>query len=164
MTFFSSLETPIGRLLLVARADALQGVYMEDHARGPVSDATWVRDELRFAEPRKQLAEYFAGARASFDLPLAPEGTAFQRRVWDALRAIPFGETIPYAELARRIGRPGSARAVGHANARNPLSVVVPCHRVVGSDGKLTGYAGGEARKAWLLDHERRVRRATCAA
>jgi methylated-DNA-[protein]-cysteine S-methyltransferase len=158
--FFSTLETPIGRLLFVARgaapAEHLCGVYMEDHAGAPLHDAGWVQDEARFADVRRQMKEYFAGVRTSFDLPLSPEGTPFQRRVWNALLEIPYGETITYAELARRIGAPKGSRAVGGANARNPISIVVPCHRVVGSDGSLTGYAGGEDRKRWLLDLERR--------
>jgi methylated-DNA-[protein]-cysteine S-methyltransferase len=137
---------------------------MEDHAGAPLDDAGWVQDEACFADARLQLTEYFAGARTAFDLALDPVGTPFQRRVWDALRAIPLGETITYGELARRIGRPTCARAVGHANARNPLSIVVPCHRVIGGDGALTGYAGGTDRKAWLLAHEDRVARSTHAA
>lgn len=161
MTSFSSLVSPIGRLLLLSRGErALSGIYLEDHARGPLRDARWVQDEARFADVRRQLDEYFAGARTAFDLPLSLEGTPFQRRVWDALRGIPFGETITYAELGRRIGAPTGSRAVGGANARNPISIVVPCHRVIGSDGSLTGYAGGEERKRWLLDFERSVTRA----
>jgi len=155
-TFFSSLATPIGRLLFVSRgAGHLCGVYMEDHVGAPLHDAAWVQDEARFADARRQMTEYFAGSRTSFDLPLSVEGTPFQRRVWSALLEIPFGETITYAELARRVGAPNGSRAVGGANARNPLSIVVPCHRVIGSDGSLTGYAGGEERKRWLLDRER---------
>jgi methylated-DNA-[protein]-cysteine S-methyltransferase len=156
-TFFSTLETPIGRLLFVARGGShLSGLYMEDHARGPLQDAGWIQDEALFTEARRQVRAYFDGTRTSFDLPLSAEGTPFQQRVWEALRAIPFGQTITYAELARRVGAPNGSRAVGGANARNPISIVVPCHRVIGSDGSLTGYAGGEARKRWLLDLERR--------
>ena len=155
---FAPFTTPVGRLLLVSRREGhLSGVYMEDHAGAPLRDAGWVQDEGRFAEARRQLGEYFAGTRTSFELPLALEGTPFQRRVWSALLAIPFGETITYRELARRIGAPNGSRAVGGANARNPISIVVPCHRVIGSDGSLTGYAGGEDRKRWLIDLERRV-------
>jgi methylated-DNA-[protein]-cysteine S-methyltransferase len=101
-----------------------------------------------------QLAGYFDGRLTEFDVPLELDGTPFQRRVWDELQRIPFGERTSYGELARRLGRPGSARAVGLANGRNPVSIIVPCHRVVGSDGTLTGYGGGLHRKAWLLDHE----------
>jgi methylated-DNA-[protein]-cysteine S-methyltransferase len=176
MTFFSTLLTPIGRLRLVARGDALSGIYMEDHAGAPLDDAGWIEDGApssdprsgaasvgaseargRFRHARAQLTEYFGGARTSFDLPMAAVGTPFQRRVWSALLAIPFAATITYGELARRVGSPGAARAVGRANATNPLSIVVPCHRVIGADGALTGYAGGEARKRWLLEHERAV-------
>jgi methylated-DNA-[protein]-cysteine S-methyltransferase len=156
MTFFSMMASPIGRLLLVSRkAGHLSGIYMEDHAGAPLRDAGWVQDEALFSGARRQLGEYFAGSRTSFDLPLAFDGTQFQRRVWGALLRIPFATTITYAELARRVGAPTGPRAVGGANARNPLSIVVPCHRVIGSDGSLTGYAGGEARKRWLIDFER---------
>jgi methylated-DNA-[protein]-cysteine S-methyltransferase len=127
---------------------------MEEHVRGPLHDASWIQDEARFADARRQVGEYFAGTRTAFDLALALEGTPFQRRVWDALLTIPFGETITYTELARRIGSPNGSRAVGGANARNPVSIVVPCHRVIGAKGALTGYAGGEERKRWLLDFE----------
>ena len=162
--FFTTAPSPIGSLLLVACGDALSGVYMEDHARGPDDRTGWVRDEARFANARAQLAEYFAGTRTLFDLPLAPVGTPFQQRVWVLLRAIPFGETRTYGELAGRLGAPKSARAVGHSNARNPLSIVVPCHRVIGASGALTGYAGGEARKRWLLDWEQSVASSARAA
>jgi methylated-DNA-[protein]-cysteine S-methyltransferase len=156
MTFFSALSTPIGRLLLVSRrADHLSGIYMEDHAGAPLHDAGWIQDESRFRDARRQLGEYFAGTRTTFDLPLSFEGTSFQRRVWSALREIPYGRTITYAELARRVDAPNASRAVGGANARNPISIVVPCHRVIGSDGSLTGYAGGEERKRWLIAFER---------
>ncbi|WP_069384490.1 methylated-DNA--[protein]-cysteine S-methyltransferase [Halomonas caseinilytica] len=103
---------------------------------------------------RQQLAEYFAGERRDFDLPLAPEGTDFQRRVWEALATIPFGETRNYAEIAEQLRCKGGQRAVGAANGKNPIAIVVPCHRVIGSDGRLTGYAGGIGRKQWLLAHE----------
>jgi methylated-DNA-[protein]-cysteine S-methyltransferase len=154
-TYFSVTSSPIGRLLFVARGDALAGLYMEKHSGAPLDDAAWIQDESRFTAARTQLAEYFAGTRTSFDLPLALVGTPFQRRVWNALLAIPFGETISYGELARRVGSPKAARAVGHSNARNPVSIVVPCHRVIGANGALTGYGGGEERKRWLLDWER---------
>jgi methylated-DNA-[protein]-cysteine S-methyltransferase len=155
--FFTTTPSPIGALLLVARGDALAGVYMDDHARGPDDRTGWIRDDARFANARAQLAEYFAGTRTSFDLALAPVGSAFQARVWTRLCAIPFAQTKTYGQLAGELGAPKSARAVGHANARNPLSIVVPCHRVIGASGALTGYAGGEARKRWLLDWEKSV-------
>ncbi|CAN5816502.1 hypothetical protein BH11MYX2_BH11MYX2_03350 [soil metagenome] len=104
----------------------------------------------------KQLAEYFASKRSTFDLPLAPDGTDFQRKVWRALETIPFGETWSYGELAKRIGNPTASRAVGAANGQNPLWIIVPCHRVIGADGSLTGYAGGMTAKKWLLAHEQR--------
>jgi len=103
---------------------------------------------------RRQLAEYFARTRTTFDVPLDPAGSAFQRRVWDALRAIPYGTTLSYSELARRLGDPRATRAVGAANARNPIPIIVPCHRVVGASGQLTGFGGGLDRKRWLLEHE----------
>ncbi|MGM0784185.1 methylated-DNA--[protein]-cysteine S-methyltransferase [Billgrantia gudaonensis] len=106
------------------------------------------------ARARQQLEEYFSGARQAFDLPLAPRGTDFQRRVWDALATIPFGETRSYAEIAEQLRCKGGQRAVGAANGKNPIAIVVPCHRVIGSDGRLTGYAGGIGRKQWLLAHE----------
>jgi methylated-DNA-[protein]-cysteine S-methyltransferase len=148
--------TPIGRLLLVGERDAadglrLTGIYMEQHRGGPGVDPFWAEDAAAFAEVARQLDEYFEGSRRTFDLPLAPTGTPFQRRVWDELARIPRGTTVTYGELAARAGRPGAARAVGAAVARNPISVVVPCHRVIGADGTLTGYAGGVGRKSYLL-------------
>jgi O-6-methylguanine DNA methyltransferase len=107
-------------------------------------------------ETRRQLQEYFDGTRTTFDVPLAAQGTEFQQRVWKALCDIPWGETISYGELARRIGDPGASRAVGMANGRNPVSIIVPCHRVIGANGKLTGYGGGMERKAFLIQHEKR--------
>jgi len=154
--FFTTTPSPLGELLLVSDGEALTGLYTDGarYARGV--DPSWRRDPAPFREAERQLAAYFAGESVAFDLPLRPRGTAFQRGVWDALRAIPFGERVGYGELARRLGRPGAGRAVGHANARNPIAVVVPCHRVVGAGGGLTGYAGGLDRKRWLLDHEAR--------
>ena len=135
---------------------ALTGVYFEDHRRGPSPAALGPRDDDRpeFAAARWQLAEYFAGARTVFDLPLAPRGEPFRQRVWSLLRQIPYGETRSYGQLARELGDPALAQAVGSANGRNPLSVIVPCHRVVGADGSLTGYAGGLERKRFLLELE----------
>ncbi|RAR62778.1 methylated-DNA-[protein]-cysteine S-methyltransferase [Onishia taeanensis] len=112
------------------------------------------RPNAHTEQARKQLAEYFAGSRRTFELPLAPKGTDFQRRVWQALARIPYGETRCYAEIAEQLGCKGGQRAVGAANGRNPLAIVVPCHRVIGSNGRLTGYAGGIGRKQWLLAHE----------
>ncbi len=128
-----------------------------DHKGAPPTAARAGAGHPVLARARAQLAEYFAGDRTAFDLPLRARGTAFQERVWTALAEIPYGETRSYATLARDIGRPAAMRATGAATGRNPLSIVVPCHRVVGSDGSLTGYAGGTARKEWLLRHERAV-------
>jgi methylated-DNA-[protein]-cysteine S-methyltransferase len=156
-TWFSTLATPIGPLLLVKNERGLCGVYMQDAARPPARRAHWREDAARLGVERAQLGEYFAGTRTRFELALAPEGTPFQRRVWQALLAIPYGRTTTYGELARALGEPGAARAVGAANGRNPVSIVVPCHRVIGAGGALTGYGGGIPRKKWLLAHEARV-------
>lgn len=135
---------------------ALTGVYFEGHLRGPSPAALGPRDDDRpeFVALRRQLDEYFAGDRTGFDLPLAPRGEPFRQRVWALLRQIPYGETRSYGQLARELGDPALAQAVGSANGRNPLSVIVPCHRVVGADGSLTGYAGGLERKRFLLELE----------
>ncbi len=155
MTVYTFHPSPIGPLLLVGESDPagfrLTGLYMDEHRRGPSVAPEWREDAPAFAEVACQLDEYFAGRRRSFDLPLAPSGTEFQLRVWDELRQIPIGETTTYAGLAARVGHPRAARAVGAAVGRNPISVVVPCHRVVGGDGSLTGFAGGIARKRALL-------------
>jgi methylated-DNA-[protein]-cysteine S-methyltransferase len=158
-TFYTTITSPIGELLLTCRGGKLTGVYMERHTHGPASRAGWVRaesDEL-LQSASTQLRQYFSGERTEFDVPLAANGTAFQERVWAELRAIPYGRTISYGELARRIGNPAAARAVGLANGRNPISIIVPCHRVIGANGSLTGYGGGLERKNTLLAHERKV-------
>lgn len=151
-TFHAFVESPVGPLLLVGDGRALTGLYLNDLTvpSGSVEDAT----AEPFAETRRQLAEYFAGGRRAFDLPLSPRGTTFQRIVWAFLREVPYGETVSYGELARRINEPKACRAVGLANGRNPLSIVVPCHRVVGSNGRLAGYSGGLAKKEFLLGLE----------
>ncbi len=152
---FAHLDGPLGRLLLTRTERGLSGVFFEGHP-GLTMDPDWVEDAAALDDARAQLDAYLAGRRSRFELSLdVPRGTAFQRRVWCALRGIAPGRTRTYGELARAIGAPRAARAVGAANARNPLSIVVPCHRVVGAGGRLIGYAGGEARKRWLLDHER---------
>jgi len=149
---YSILPTPVGDLLLTAGDDgALTAVHLPN--RHP-DTGDWTRDDAHLAPARAELTEYFAGERTAFDLTLRPAGGAFQRRVWDALREIPYGETTSYGELARRLGAPGSARAVGAANGANPLAIVVPCHRVIGASGALTGYAGGLECKRALLDLE----------
>ena len=146
----TNLATPLGSLQLVARDGLLERIaFPGTHvARLPAADVP----VLSLAAA--QLGDYFAGRRRAFDLPLAAAGTAFQEAVWAALGSIPFGETRSYGDLARALGRPRAVRAVGAANGRNPLPIVVPCHRVIGADGSLTGYAGGMARKRWLLELE----------
>ncbi|WP_285486542.1 methylated-DNA--[protein]-cysteine S-methyltransferase [Amycolatopsis taiwanensis] len=151
------MDSPVGPLTLVAAGGALTGLYMDRQRYRPSEETFGDRDDEPFAGAIRQLEEYFAGERTDFDLDLAPRGTPFQRTVWAALREIPYGETVSYGELAGLIGRPGSARAVGAANGRNPIGIIVPCHRVVGSTGDLTGYGGGLDRKRHLLDFERRA-------
>lgn len=148
-----SFASPIGPLRAVSDGEALIGLYMPDHRRepAPVTDG----DDAVLRETERQLAAYFSGESQGFDLPLRPKGTPFQVRVWEELRKIPHGESISYAELARRVGQPSAVRAVASANARNPVSIVVPCHRVIGANGKLTGYAGGLDAKRFLLELER---------
>ena len=153
-TVQTTIDSPVGPLRLVADDDALVAVFFADHRPAPTIVARTVTRHAVLDRAAEQLAEYFAGSRRRFDLPLDPQGTEMQRRVWQALATIPFGTTTSYGALAAAIGRPGSARAIGHANARNPLSIVLPCHRVLGSAGALTGYAGGTDRKRWLLVHE----------
>ncbi len=157
---FTEMETPIGMLRLRGTEHGLTGIYMEKHRHGPeaVEERGWVRDDALFAEARAQLVDYFAGHRKTFDLAIDRDsfgGTPFQRRVWSELEKIPYGVTISYGELARRIGNPNAVRAVGLANGRNPISIIVPCHRVIGANGTLTGYGGGLERKRWLLEFEK---------
>jgi len=151
------IETPIGPLTLVASADALCEVrFPNGRAVGP-ADGPDEPDHPVLADAARQLGEYFAGARTSFDLPLDPHGSPFQQSAWQGLTTIPFGETVSYGEQARRLGHDGKARAIGAANGSNPIPVILPCHRVIGSDGSLTGFGGGLETKAWLLHHERKV-------
>ena len=150
------VDSPLGPLTLVVDDEgALVRLAMPDQRHLPDAAAFGERDDTVAADAVAQLAEYFAGTRTAFDLALNPTGTPFQHRVWGALRGIPYGETWSYGRLATHLGSPGASRAVGLANGRNPIGIVVPCHRVVGADGSLTGYAGGVARKEWLLAHER---------
>lgn len=153
------LDTPIGPLLLVGDDTDLSAVWFAEPLRGKEIGERRERGDAPapLQETARQLEEYFRGERQDFDLPLAPEGTDFQRRVWDRLRQIPYGQTRSYGQIAAEIGQPRASQAVGAANGRNPLSIVVPCHRVVGSTGAMTGYAGGLERKQTLLDLERRV-------
>jgi methylated-DNA-[protein]-cysteine S-methyltransferase len=152
-------SSPIGELLLTSDGDALTGLTMAERDGRPARcpKPGWRRDESAFRAACDQLRAFFAGELRDFDLPLRMTGTPYQRLAWDGLLTIPFGATISYAEQARRIGRPGAARAVGAANGRNPISIIVPCHRVIGADGTLTGYGGGLDRKEWLLAHESSV-------
>jgi methylated-DNA-[protein]-cysteine S-methyltransferase len=153
-TLYTTLESPIGELLLVGDEEALQGLYMQAGRKPMRIAADWERAEAPFATVITQLRDYFAGERRAFDVPLAMCGTTFERRVWRALQDIPYGETVSYGEVARRIGQPSAPRAVGLANGRNPIAVIVPCHRVIGANGTLTGYGGGLERKRILLELE----------
>ena len=155
--WYDELPTPIGRLRLVADQQGLRELWFESgrHRKSPSPD--WVRAAKPLAEARRQLEEYFAGERTRFDLNLRPLGTPFQLAVWQELGRIPYGVTISYAELARRIGQPAAVRAVGAANGRNPIPIILPCHRVIGSNGSLTGFGGGLPTKRFLLSMEDRV-------
>ena len=155
-TYFTTMPSPLGELLLTGDGRHLTGLYMTPHTSAPTRDAGWERDDASFEGAIRQLQEYFDGRRLTFEIPLAPDGTEFQRRVWMALRDIPFAQTVSYGDIAREIGNPKGVRAVGLANGRNPISIIVPCHRVSGSNGALTGYGGGIDRKRWLLEHEAR--------
>jgi methylated-DNA-[protein]-cysteine S-methyltransferase len=175
LIYYTETNSPIGPLLLTSDGASLTGLYMSEHRHGPSAgeplsawgieatpgkDGRWVLDDSAepFAEAKAQLAAYFEGRLTEFDLPLCMHGTDFQQHVWGLLTEIPFGTTISYGELARRAGNPNSSRAVGLANGHNPISIIAPCHRVIGSNGKLTGYGGGLPRKAALLDFEFAVR------
>lgn len=157
------MPSPVGDLTLIASDAGLVAILWPDDAPRRVHLGPMVDDDAHpiLRQATQELRDYFAGERTSFTLPLDPRGTDFQKSVWTALGSIPFGETRSYADIARAIGRPTAVRAVGAANGRNPLSIVAPCHRVIGSNGTLTGFAGGLAAKEHLIGHERRVR-ATC--
>ncbi|MBU6510579.1 MAG: methylated-DNA--[protein]-cysteine S-methyltransferase [Gammaproteobacteria bacterium] len=157
--YYCYLQTPVGKLLLAGDAQGLRHVDFQDGPHPAKPQADWQKDEKPFREVIKQLKEYFAGQRRSFDLPLAPEGTDFQLKVWRALRGIPFGATWSYGQLAKRIGKPKASRAVGAANGQNPLPIIVPCHRVIGANGSLTGFGGGLKIKQQLLELESGERR-----
>ncbi len=149
-------DSPVGPLIFAATDAGLCGLYLKDQKHMPDTSA-WITDEPRFDALRTQLASYFSGQEAAFPAGLTfVKGTPFQRQVWDALLGIPPGQTWTYAQLAEKVGSPRAVRAVGAAVGRNPLSIIVPCHRVVGSNGSLTGYAGGVDRKRWFLDHEQK--------
>jgi methylated-DNA-[protein]-cysteine S-methyltransferase len=154
------IDSPVGPITLVAAAGALTGLYLDVQRHPPEPEQVGtpaVAGEAPLDAAAGQLAAYFEGKLTSFELPLFMDGTEFQRRVWAALRDIPYGETVSYGQLADEIGAPGASRAVGLANGRNPIGIIVPCHRVIGADGSLTGYGGGIERKRFLLDLERRV-------
>jgi methylated-DNA-[protein]-cysteine S-methyltransferase len=161
------VDSPVGPLTLVAADGVLAGLYMTEQRHRPPAEVLGEPaedpDGQPFAAAASQLRQYFDGERTEFDLELAMDGTAFQQRVWTALRNIPYGQTISYGQLADRLGQPAASRAVGLANGKNPVSIIVPCHRVVGADGSLTGYGGGIDRKRYLLAHEQRVSGQTLA-
>jgi methylated-DNA-[protein]-cysteine S-methyltransferase len=156
MNIFCYVDSPIGRLTLTSDGEALTGLYMGAPSKSPALGKNWAQNGAAGPLPMvaRQLKEYFAGTRRRFDLPLRMQGTEFQRRVWRELIEIPYGETWSYGALAKRIDNPNASRAVGLANGRNPIAVIVPCHRVIGADGSLTGFGGGLERKQWLLSHE----------
>jgi methylated-DNA-[protein]-cysteine S-methyltransferase len=154
MRYYSELLTPVGPVTLVSDGAAITTITMRPAADVVARGGAWIEDDARLADAREQLAAYFAGELREFSLPLAARGSAFQKQVWAALVKIPFGETTSYGALAASLRHPGSARAVGAANRTNPIGIVVPCHRVIGADGTLTGYAGGIERKKFLLEHE----------
>ena len=148
------MESPIGRLLLAGNEDGLAVIGFPEGKGHREPEPGWVEDEGSFAEVKRQLDEYFDGTRLEFELPLSPDGTEFQLDVLRALQEIPYGETASYADIARRVGRPKAVRAVGAANGRNPLPIVIPCHRVIGSNGSMTGFGGGIDTKVALLELE----------
>ena len=160
MNIFCYVDSPIGRLMLTSDGTALTGLYMNLYRNKPSKlpglGDDWIQNATIDPLPAaaRQLKEYFAGKRREFDLPLRMEGTEFQQRVWRELTKIPFGETRSYGQLAKRLNNPNGSRAVGLANGRNPIAIIVPCHRVIGADGSLTGFGGGLDRKEWLLTHE----------
>ncbi|HTQ09463.1 MAG TPA: methylated-DNA--[protein]-cysteine S-methyltransferase [Fimbriimonadaceae bacterium] len=156
MVYFELIPSPIGQLLVTANGESLTGLYLENHKGGPAVQPAWRRDPAKFAAAKEQLARYFAGDLESFDLPISLEGTPFQMSVWKLLQEIPYGQTTTYGEIARQLGDPNASRAVGTAVGRNPISIIVPCHRVLGAGGTITGYAGGVERKRALLDLESR--------
>ncbi len=159
-TTFTRFPSPVGELILTASETALKAVFFPVRRNRSAPEAGWVEDDGRgpagalLAAVRRELTEYFEGTRTTFDLPLDGTGSTFERRVWDLLRTIPYGATTSYGALARRLGDPRATRAVGAANGKNPIPIIVPCHRVLGARGELTGFGGGLDRKRWLLEHE----------
>lgn len=153
MRYYDFYESPHGQMLVVANDEGISGIYFDGQKYLPRVEPAWRRDvgHVLLRQAKRELAEYFGGERRRFETALAPDGTSFQRAVWKVISTVDFGRTITYGELARRAGSPGNARAAGAATGRNPISVIVPCHRIVGSNGSLTGYAGGLDRKRALL-------------
>jgi methylated-DNA-[protein]-cysteine S-methyltransferase len=156
MNIYCHVDSPIGRLLLTSDGESLTGLYMGAPSKSPELGNDWLEKPNDGPLPKatRQLEEYFAGKRKVFELPLKMQGTEFQKRVWLQLTKIPFGETWSYGQLAKTLDNPNGSRAVGLANGRNPIAVIVPCHRVIGADGSMTGFGGGIPRKQWLLAHE----------
>lgn len=154
ISHYTYLESPVGPLLIAGADEVVMLINFPTGSQAQQPRDGWVRDNTMFVEARRQLTEYFAGTRTDFTMPVAMDGTDFQKDVWTALRAVPFGETVSYGELAHKIGRPKASRAVGAANHANPLPIVVPCHRVIGSDRSLTGFGGGLETKQTLLEFE----------
>jgi methylated-DNA-[protein]-cysteine S-methyltransferase len=159
MIYFTYCESPIQPLLLLSNGRSLIGLYTASEKHILTIQDDWVEDDTvsPFTDAKKQLKAYFDGQLTEFNVPLVMPGTDFQKRVWNELQQIPYGKTLSYGELANRIGQPQASRAVGLANGRNPISILVPCHRVIGANGKLTGYGGGLERKQWLLEHESKL-------
>ncbi len=151
---YTFMESPVGRLLLAGEGATLRLLWFAEGRHGGTPRPSWIASPEAFADVRGQLQAYFAGSRTSFDVTLDPGGTPFQSRVWQALREIPYGTTVSYSELARRLDSPRAVRAVGLANGANPISIIIPCHRVIGADGSLTGYGGGLPMKRALLSLE----------
>jgi methylated-DNA-[protein]-cysteine S-methyltransferase len=154
MTSTTTIDSPVGPLQLTAEDGALTHLFMDDQRHAPEVSSAWREDRAAFARIIDQLNAYFDGELTDFDVPVQPAGTGFQQAVWAALQTVPYGETRSYGAIAAQVGRPAASRAVGQANGRNPIAIIIPCHRVIGSSGSLTGYGGGLDRKQWLLAHE----------
>ncbi len=156
-SYYDSMDSPVGKLVIESDGDAIVSIHIklnDENLQDLTSNSAGLHLPACLASCKMQLAEYFEGSREQFDLPLSPKGTPFQKRVWTELQSIPFGQTISYLELARRLGDPKVIRASGTANGKNPIAIIIPCHRVIGSNGDLVGYAGGLTNKRWLLSHE----------
>lgn len=155
--YYTTMNSPIGQLLLIGDGEVVTNLSMEGHDdTAPQIGEDWRQNPGVFKDAQRQLSEYFAGGRTRFSVPLAPAGSDFRLRVWEALRAIPYGETATYGRIAASVGNPAASRAVGAANHFNPISIMIPCHRVIGSNGSLTGFGGGLGRKSFLLGLESR--------